>query len=150
MNIWETRYVYILGTFLYKALGLSFQNFCKNGVSDSPHKKKLVDKMIEVVLKKGVPLIFILTNPFQFYLSLSVWCVCLCVCVCVLFIYTISISIPCISWEELSLMESNQQIYDFYKWVVFEKQRQFGTLGSKFLISENYSFSVIWTAAVST
>ena len=61
---------------------------------------------------------FFLTNLFQCYLSLNVWCVCvcMCVCVCVLFIYTISISIIiCVSLEELSLIASNQQIYDFYK-----------------------------------
>ena len=40
--------------------------------------------------------------------------------VCVLFIYTISIS-----WEELSLIESNQQIYNFYKWIISEKQKHF-------------------------
>ena len=56
---------------------------------------------------------FFLTNFFQCYLSLNVWCVC--VCVCFLFIYTISISIICLSLEELSLIASNQQIYDFYK-----------------------------------
>ena len=75
-----------------------------------------------VVLKKGVTLIFILTNPFQCYLSLSVWFVCVCVCVCVLFIYTISISVNCVSLEELSLIASNQQIYDFYKLAIFEKK----------------------------
>ena len=35
-------------------------------------------------LKRGVSLIFLLTNPFQYYLSVSVLCVlCVCVCVCV-------------------------------------------------------------------
>ena len=34
--------------------------------------------------------------------------------VCVLFIYIISISIICVSQEELSLIASNEQIYDFY------------------------------------
>ena len=41
------------------------------------------------------------------------------VCVCVLFIYTISISIICASQEELSLIASNEQIYDFHNWVIF-------------------------------
>ena len=36
------------------------------------------------------------------------------VCVCVLFIYTISIRIIYVSQEEISLIDSNQQIYDFY------------------------------------
>ena len=61
---------------------------------------------------------FFLTNLFQCYLSLNVWCVCVCVCVyvCVCFVYyTISISIICVSLEELSFIASNQQIYDFYK-----------------------------------
>ena len=34
---------------------------------------------------------------------------------CVLLIYTISINIRCVSQERFSLVESNQQIYDFYK-----------------------------------
>ena len=59
--------------------------------------------------KGGVSLILILTNPFQCYLSVFD------VCVCVLFICTISISIICVSKDEPSLIESNQQIYDIYK-----------------------------------
>ena len=43
-----------------------------------------------------------------------------------LFIYTISISIICVSQEEPSLIAPNQQIYDFYKWVSFEKKRHCG------------------------
>ena len=35
--------------------------------------------------------------------------------VCFLLIYTISISILCLSQEVVSLVESNQQIYDFNK-----------------------------------
>ena len=54
-------------------------------------------------------------------------CVCVCVCVfvfvCVLFIYTISISIICVLQKEPSLVASNQQIYDFFKWIIFEKRR---------------------------
>ena len=70
--------------------------------------------------KKGgtLSLIFILTNPFQCYLSVSGWCV----CVCVFLIYTISISILCVSWEEPSLNESDQQICDFYKSKIFESK----------------------------
>ena len=79
------------------------------GGSDFSYKDGAVGKIDGVVLKKDVSLIFILTNPFQCYLSLSVWCV------RVLFIYTISISIICVSKDELSLAASNQQIYDFYK-----------------------------------
>ena len=62
-------------------------------------------KQVGLFLKKGVPLIFILTNPFQCYLSLSVVCV-------FLFIYIISIGIICVSQEEPSLIASNQQMYD--------------------------------------
>ena len=54
---------------------------------------------------------FKLTNPFQCYLSLSVWCM----CVCILIIYTISISTIYVSQEEPSLIASNQQIYEFYQ-----------------------------------
>ena len=42
---------------------------------------------------------------------------------CALFTYTISISIICVSQEEPSLIMSNQQIYDFYKWIIFEMKR---------------------------
>ena len=48
-------------------------------------------------------LIFIRANPFQFYLSLNVWCVY--VCVRVLFTYTISVSIICVSQKEPSLID---------------------------------------------
>ena len=41
----------------------------------SSNKNGGVGKMGEIVLKKGVSLIFVLTNLFQCYLSLSVWCV---------------------------------------------------------------------------
>ena len=77
--------------------------------SDFFHKNGVDGKKGGVVLKKGISLIFILTNPFQCYLSLSNWCV------CILFIYTISITITCASQEEPSLISSNQQICDFYK-----------------------------------
>ena len=39
--------------------------------------------------------------------------------VCVLFIYTISMSNICVWQEELSLIASNEQIYTFYKGVIF-------------------------------
>ena len=44
--------------------------------------------------------------------------------VCVLRIYIMSISILFVSCEELRLTESNQQICDFYKLVIFEKLRK--------------------------
>ena len=70
--------------------------------------------------KERVSLIFILSKPFQCYLSLSAWCVFVW---CVLFVYTISVSILCVSRQGRSLIESNQQICGFYKGVIFEKQR---------------------------
>ena len=73
-----------------------------------------------VQIFKGGSLIIILTNPFQCYLSLRVWCV------CVLLIYTISVSIICVSQEEPSPIASDQQMYDFYKWIIFEKKRYCG------------------------
>ena len=42
-------------------------------------------------------------------------CVCVCVCVCV---YTISIY--------FYFKASNQEIYDFYKWIIFKKERLCG------------------------
>ena len=112
---------------------LNNQNFCKKrGGLDSSHKKVGFGKIGEKgCFKKWGESLVIITNPFHCYLPLIVWCVC--VCVCVLFIYTISISIICVSLEELSFIESNQHIYDFYKWVIFEKKRHCGkTLISNF------------------
>ena len=54
---------------------------------------------------RDVGLRFPITNSFQCYLSVSVWCVCVCVCV---FIYPISISNIYVSQEETSLIASNQ------------------------------------------
>ena len=59
----------------------------------------------------------ILTNPFQCYFSLSVWCACVC------FVYLhYFISILCVPQEEFSLAESTQQICDFYKRVIVESK----------------------------
>ena len=69
-------------------------------------------------------------------------------CFFFLLIYTISINILCISWEEHSLIESNQQIRDFYKTVAFENQTHCETLYSKIFISANYSFNIIQIAVV--
>ena len=44
---------------------------------------------------------------------------------CVLFIYTIYISIICVSQVEPSLVASNNR-YDFYKKIIFEKERHCG------------------------
>ena len=77
--------------------------------SDFSHKKGGAGQ-IGGVLKKRVSFIFILTNRI-FHQTL----VRARVCVCVLFVNTISISIFCVSREEVSLIESNQQIYDLRK-----------------------------------
>ena len=66
--------------------------------------------------------------------------------VCCLFIYTISVSILCVWWEELSLIESNQQIYTFCNRYIpfvsdFWKAKTLWNSESKFFISANYSFN---------
>ena len=88
------------------------------GGSDFSYKKGAVGKIGgKVVLKKGVSLIFVLSNPYQCYLPLGVWYV------CVLFIYTtISTSIICISKKNLNFIASNQQTCDFYKWVILKRK----------------------------
>ena len=80
--------------------------------------------------KGGISRIFILTNPFQYCLSPSVWCV------CVLFICSISTSIICVSQEEPSPIASNQQIMTFTN-ALFLKGKDI--MESKFLTSANYS-----------
>ena len=107
---WSLPLPFILPPFIKGEF--EFSKFSKKrGGSDFCHKMGGVDKTGGLVNKRRVPLTFILTNPFQCYFSLRVWCVCM----CVLFIYTISISIIYVSQEEPSLIASNQQIYDFYK-----------------------------------
>ena len=66
--------------------------------------------MCEFLHKKG--------GVIQFYLSECLACICV-------FCF-ISTSIVYFSWEELTVTESNQQIYDFCKWVIFKKQRYCG------------------------
>ena len=51
------------------------------------------------------------SNPFQCYLSLSDWCACM----CFVYLHYFYQYILCITQEEFSLIESNQQICDFYK-----------------------------------
>ena len=72
----------------------------------------------------GLSLIFILTNPFQRYLSLSVWCA----YVCVLFIYTISVTILSVLQKQLSFTESNRHTCGFYKRVILEKSKDIAEL----------------------
>ena len=112
----------------------------------SAHKKGGVGKIGGVLLKKSgtLSLIFILTNPFQPHLSLSEWWCVFCLFTPYLLIFFV------FHGKNLSCIESNQQIYDFYKSVIFEKRRDRGTLYSNFLMSANYSFNLIQRAAVST
>ena len=61
------------------------------------------------------------------------------VCVCV---YALSISIACTSQEELTLIKSNEQLYDFYKWV-FKKKRHCGKYIfdiSELILSNKHSY----------
>ena len=46
-------------------------------------------------------------------------------CVCFVYLHQF-LQIVCVSQEEFTLIESNQQIYDFYKRVIFEKQKHCG------------------------
>ena len=72
-------------------IGFEFSNFCKNAGTQIFLIKRegLVKKRGERCFEK---MLFILTEPFQCYFSLSAWCrwcvcmhawVCVCVCVCV-------------------------------------------------------------------
>ena len=88
-----------------------------------------------IFLKKGVSLIFILTDPFQCYLSLSAWgvcvcvccvCVCVCVCMCVFCLFTPFLSVLFVSQEVPSLIASYQLINDFHMRIIFEKKRHCG------------------------
>ena len=101
----------------------SFQNFHKKGDGDSDfsHIKGGVGKK-KVVLKKGggtLSLIFILTLSNLIFLLVSGG---------VCFAYLHHVSVFSISCEELSLIESNQQICASYKSVIFEKQIHCGNL----------------------
>ena len=55
-------------------------------------------------------------------------------------------SICCFSQEEPSAIAPKQQIYDYYKWIIFEKD----IVESKFLVSVNYLFNALKIAAAST
>ena len=88
--------------------GVEFQKFSpKEGGSEFFHKKGGVCKI------GGCFKIGDITNKHQLTLSKVIF-----LSVCGLFgflIYTIYINVLCVSQEGLSLVESNQQIYDFYK-----------------------------------
>ena len=100
------------------------------------HKREGLVKQGVVLKKVGIlSLIFIPSNPFQF--ESEQWFV--------FYLYTICINIVCVSWEEPSLIESSQQICDFYKIVTnsshpvhFRKlyQNQLKFLFSHFVVLE--------------
>ena len=94
--------------------GFEFSKFAKKGGFRLPIKREGLVKQ-GVVFKREVSPIFILTNPFQCYLSLSVWYVC--------FVYLHHFYQY---YLEPSLIATNQQIYNFYKWIIFEKKRLCG------------------------
>ena len=79
----------------------SFTNAKKvlNFIQSLINERKVIKYLM--AFHSTLSLIFILTNPFQCYFSLSQWCVCVCVClsvcVCVyvLLIYTIWVYFKC-------------------------------------------------------
>ena len=115
-------------TFL-ASISLTCNIFPKDGVfaAINFNFKKVVDSLLPLHYQKANKksetsrLMVGTSYPFPL-LSFSKCLVIVCVSVCVLFIYTISITIICVLQKELGLAASNQQIYDFYKWVIFEKK----------------------------
>ena len=103
--------------------------------------KKVVDSLLLLHYQKANKnsetsrLMVVTSYPFPL-LSFSKCLVIVCVSVCVLFFYTISITIICVLQKALGLAASNQQIYDFYNWVIFEKKKYI--VESKFLISDKF------------
>ena len=101
---------------------LSFRNFPKKDGSDFSCKNGRVGKWRVCFIKRGF---------YLFLCRVTVSSVSLCVR-CALLNYTISISIFCVSLENFSLIDLiNRYVTsanNFYKWVVFEKQRHCGTL----------------------
>ena len=105
---------------------LNFQNVRKKRVQIFPTKRKVLVKY-GVVLNKGW--YHLLSYSLTLSSVIFLWIFGVCV---FLFKYTISTSIICVSLKELTLIASNQQIYDFYKWEILEKKKH---CESKFLIS---------------
>ena len=141
---------------------LSFRSFPKEGgASDFSAKNGGVGKTDGVVLtKRGeVPLIFILTNLFHFYLSLSVWCVffsvCVCVCVracvCVCVVYVCVFCLFMSFVSVLFLFHRNNLVlyhlinrYIILNWINFEKERKF----AKQVFDISDLISVYWPQSV--
>ena len=107
----------------------------------SPIKKGGLGK-IGGCSKKGVSLIFTITNPFLCYFSLE----CLaCVCVC-LFTPFLSVFVAFYRKNLVLLDLINRCITSTSKWFLKSKD----TVEFKFLISANYLFNVMQIYAVST
>ena len=113
---------------LYKGEGVRvFEIFLKKGVQIFSIKEG-TGNIGSVSLKKEGTTYFH-TNPFECHISLYFPFQSL------LLIYTTFISILCISQEGLNLSESNQQICDFCKCVILEKQRYYWLRQNKLLKS---------------
>ena len=85
-----------------------FKIFEKRGVQIFPINNGAVGKIGGVVVfkkKKGGGVIFLWVFS-----------------VCVLFIYTMSISTICASQEKPHFIATNQQIYDFYKLIIWKRK----------------------------
>ena len=82
-----------------------FKIFEKRGHSHFPHKNGGVGK---------ISLMFILTNPLQCYLSLSVWCVCVCVCVCVFCLFTPFLLVLCFTGR-MMMVNCFWGMFDWWK-----------------------------------
>ena len=123
--------------FNYEEWGWFFEIYLKKGEgADFSHKK-------DGIVKIGC---FFIEEGGVSHIFLRVFGVCVCVCF-FFFIYTISISLLCISQKEFSFTESNQQTYDFYKWVIFEKQRLWNSVRYAFDISKlfiQYNTQLLW------
>ena len=85
-----------------------------------------------------ISLIFILTSPFQCYLTLSVYFFCL---------FTTFLSVLFIFHRKNLVLKHLINRYGFSKQISFERK---GVVESKFLISVNHSFNLIKIAAMST
>ena len=103
------------------------------GVQIFPIKREMLVKQGSCFIKGQVSLIYVLTNPFQCYLSECLVCMCV---FCLFTPFSSVLLVFSVSWEELTLIKSNQKIHDFYKWVTFRSK---DIVESTFLILASYS-----------
>ena len=123
--------------------GLSFKNFPKKGkVQIFPTKREGLVKYGGVVLKKaGYHLYLIFKQAF----SNAIFCSVCETCVFMSFFAHLNYFYHVFH----RLTESNQQLWDFYMGITFEKQRYYGPLQCKCLMSMSDLLSVIQITAVS-